>query len=330
MEMCEVKVLKEKFYDKLVQLVSEECIQKDELLAKYTTFRIGGPADYVVTIRDEKILGKVILLCKEYDIPYYMIGKGSNLLVSDSGYRGVILRLSNEVGAQKLNIMEETYQELLRRYELNPETTGLYRACGGMSLISFAMQVSKDGYTGFEFATGIPGSLGGAVAMNAGAYGGEIKQIILQATAVDSNGNVTVYQRDDLKMGYRTCIIQENGSIVTEAIFAFQKGDSNEIMAKVKDLATMRIQKQPLEYPSAGSTFKRPEGYFAGKLIMDAGLRGYQVGGAQVATKHCGFVVNTGNATAADVITLIHNVQNTVKEQFHVELQTEVKFLGEF
>lgn len=322
--------MREQFYDRLVQLVSEKCIQKDELLAKYTTFRIGGPADYVVTIRNEQILSQVIQLCKEFDIPYYMIGKGSNLLVSDAGYRGAILRMSNESGIHKLSKEDELGQRLLQEYHLNPETTGIYRACAGVSLIAFALQVCRDGYTGFEFASGIPGSLGGAVTMNAGAYGGEIEQVLLQATVVMQDGTIRVYQKDELQMGYRKCLIQENGSFVTEAIFAFQQGNPEEIMAKVKSLSEMRVQKQPLEYPSAGSTFKRPVGYFAGKLIMDAGLRGYQVGDAQVSEKHCGFVINKGHATAKNVLDLIGDVQRKVKEQFHVDLETEVKMLGEF
>lgn len=320
--------MREEFFNQLVELVSAECVQIDEIIAKYTTFKIGGPADYMVTVDGAEQLGKVILLCKKFQMPYYMIGKGSNLLVSDDGYRGVILRLANGKGIQRIEKSDPEFEEYVVRNGLNAEQTAVYRCQAGVSLIAFALEVSRAGYTGFEFATGIPGSLGGAVAMNAGAYGGEIQQVLLEATAVDANGVKKVYTNAELKMGYRRCVIQDNHSIVTEAVFAFEKGDPDRIMAKVKELGGMRTQKQPLEYPSAGSTFKRPEGYFAGKLIMDAGLRGYQVGDAQVAEKHCGFVINKGNATAKDVTELIHHVQATVKEKYGVELETEVKLLG--
>lgn len=322
--------MKEKFYNRLVELVSTECVQIDEALSKHTTFKIGGPADYFVTVEDAVTLSKVIRLCKEFEVPYYVLGKGSNLLVSDAGYRGVILNLANGKGIELLDETDEAYQRALKVYGKDLEHMAVYRCQAGVSLISFSLEVSRAGYTGFEFATGIPGSLGGAVTMNAGAYDGEMKLRIFEATAVDTDGQIKTYSKDELDMKYRSTIIQQNGSIVTDAVFVFEKGDKDAIMARVRELGALRSQKQPLEYPSAGSTFKRPVGYFAGKLIMDSGLRGFQVGGAQISEKHCGFVINKGNATAKDVIDLIHHVQKTIYENYNVKIETEVKFLGEF
>ena len=322
--------MKEKFYNRLVELVSTECVQIDEALSKHTTFKIGGPADYFVTVEDAVTLSKVIRLCKEFEVPYYVLGKGSNLLVSDAGYRGVILNLANGKGIELLDETDEAYQRAMKVYGKDLEHMAVYRCQAGVSLISFSLEVSRAGYTGFEFATGIPGSLGGAVTMNAGAYDGEMKLRIFEATAVDTDGQIKTYSKDELDMKYRSTIIQQNGSIVTDAVFVFEKGDKDAIMARVRELGALRSQKQPLEYPSAGSTFKRPVGYFAGKLIMDSGLRGFQVGGAQISEKHCGFVINKGNATAKDVIDLIHHVQKTIYENYNVKIETEVKFLGEF
>lgn len=318
------------FYNRLLEIVSAKCVQKDAPLSKYTTFRIGGNADYFVTIRSAEQLAETLELCKEYNIPYYMIGKGSNLLVSDAGYRGVILRMETNTNIQRVEETQEVYQRAQKLYGDVSKELAVYRCNAGAGLIPFAMEVSRAGYTGFEYATGIPGSLGGAIVMNAGAYGGEIKDNIVEATIVEQDGKKKVYQKDELKLGYRTSILQTNGGIVTEAVFAFQKGEEESIMSRVKELSEQRKTKQPLEFPSAGSTFKRPEGYFAGKLIMDAGLRGFQVGGAKVSEKHCGFVINAGNATAKDVIELIHEVQRIIQEKFNVKLETEVKFLGEF
>ena len=323
--------MKEKFYNKLVELVSADCVQIDENLAKYTTFKIGGPADYLVTVQDVKTLSNVILLCNEFKMPYFMLGKGSNLLVSDHGYRGTVIRLASGQGFEQLSTTDEKTQQIISQYGYDVNEVAIYRCQAGVSLIAFAMDVCRAGFTGFEFATGIPGSLGGAVAMNAGAYGGEMSQVIVEATAVDLDGNLKVYSKEELQMGYRRSIIQESHSIVTEAVFVFHKGQAEEIMAKVKELSSLRIQKQPLEYPSAGSTFKRPgEQCYVGKMVMDAGLRGYQIGGAKVSEKHCGFVVNAGGATAADVMALVKHIQEVIKVQYDKELEMEVKLLGDF
>lgn len=330
MYICGVLELKEKFYNRLVELVSTECVQIEEALSKHTTFKIGGPADYFVTVEDATTLSKVIRLCKEFEQPYYVLGKGSNLLVSDTGYRGVILHLANGKGIELLDETDEAYQRAMKVYGNELEHMAVYRCQAGVSLIEFSLEVSKAGYTGFEFATGIPGSLGGAVTMNAGAYDGEMQLRIFEATAVDSDGQIKLYSKEELDMKYRSSIIQQNGSVVTEAVFVFEQGDKDTIMARVRELGALRAQKQPLEYPSAGSTFKRPTGYYAGKLIMDSGLRGFQLGGAQISEKHCGFVINKEGATAQDVIDLIHYVQKTIYEKFNVKIETEVKFLGDF
>ena len=323
--------LNEKFYKELVDIVTSACVKTNELLNRYTTFRIGGPTDYLVTIESAKILSQVVTLCKYHEVPYEVIGKGSNLLVSDQGYRGAILKLQATT-SKELEVLDKKdpqYQSLLANVELSDDVD-LIRVGAGNSLISFGMEVAKSGYTGFEFATGVPGTVGGAVTMNAGAYGQEIKDTLLCATLVDTEGNIFTLSNEELKLGYRSSIVQDKKYMVVDAVFAFPRGEKEEIMALVTDLSKRRQEKQPLEYPSAGSTFKRPTGFFAGKLIQDAGLRGYQVGGAQVSEKHCGFVINKDGATAQDVCRLIQDVQRIVQEKFDVKLETEVKFLGEF
>ena len=254
---------------------------------------------------------KIIAVCKEKNVPYFILGNGSNLLVSDKGYQGVVVQLYRNFG------------------QIRVEDSQIHAQAGAL-LSGIAAAAREASLTGFEFAGGIPGTLGGAVVMNAGAYGGEMKDVLKEVTVLTPEGGVLTLQADELHMGYRTSVIKEAGYIVLEAVISLEKGDQEEIRSRMQELAGMRTSKQPLSYPSAGSTFKRPEGYFAGKLIMDSGLRGYQVGGAQVSEKHCGFVINTGNATAKDVTTLMSDVQRIVMEKFGVKLEPEVKFLGEF
>ena len=280
-------------------------------MGKHTTFRIGGPADLFVAPENTDEIKKLIAICKEEEVPYFILGNGSNLLVSDKGYRGVIIQLYRSFG-----------QITLKENEIHAQA--------GALLSGIAAMAREASLTGFEFAGGIPGTLGGAVVMNAGAYGGEMKDVLKEVTVLTPEGEVVTLQARELQMGYRTSIIKESGYIVLEAVISLKKGDQDEIKGRMQELAGMRSSKQPLSYPSAGSTFKRPEGYFAGKLIMDSGLRGYQVGGAQVSEKHCGFVINTGHATANDVTTLMADVQRIVMEKFGVKLEPEVKFLGEF
>ena len=277
----------------------------------HTTFRVGGPADYFVMPESSGEVQQVISLCREEKMPYYVIGNGSNLLVSDEGYRGVILQI---------------YRTMSR---IEAEGT-LISAQAGALLSAIAAKAYENSLTGFEFAAGIPGTIGGASVMNAGAYGGEMKDVIRSVTVLYQDGKIRKIEREDLEMGYRTSIISKEGYITLEAEIELSEGKPEEIKALMDDLRTRRVTKQPLEYPSAGSTFKRPEGYFAGKLIQDTGLAGFQVGGAQVSEKHCGFVINKENATAADIDSLMRQVSEKVKEKFGVTLEPEVKRLGVF
>jgi len=292
-------------------LLGEEKVRISEPMNRHTTFRIGGPADYFLLPSTAEEVKKILEICKEKELPYFILGNGSNLLVSDEGYCGVIIQLYRNYGG------------------ITVEGTNI-RAGAGALLSQIASAAKNASLTGFEFAGGIPGTLGGAVVMNAGAYGGEMKNVLKEVTVMTEQGEIMTIPAEKLEMGYRTSLVKKAGYLVLEAVISLKAGDVEEIKAIMKDLTEKRVSKQPLEYPSAGSTFKRPEGYFAGKLIMDAGLRGYQVGGAQVSEKHCGFVINKGNATAADVCGLMKDVQEKVQEQFGVTLEPEVKFLGEF
>ncbi|WFR56773.1 UDP-N-acetylmuramate dehydrogenase [Anaerocolumna sp. AGMB13025] len=305
--------MKEAFYQKLKTVLKDNQILIEEPLAKHTTFEIGGPAWFLTLPESVSQITETIKLCRAQDMPFYIMGNGSNLLVSDKGYQGTIIKLGKDFS--EVTFEEESYT---------------VRAQAGVLLSKLASQIAEHSLTGFEFAAGIPGTLGGAVTMNAGAYDGEIKMTILEALAADQEGNILRFTKDELKMGYRTTVIQEKNYIVLEALFGFEPGNKEEIREKINELNARRRDKQPLEYPSAGSTFKRPAGYYAGKLIMDSGLRGYQVGNAQVSEKHCGFVINKGGATALEVRTLISDVIEIVNHKFGVVLEPEVKLLGEF
>ena len=282
-----------------------------EPMKNHTTFRIGGPADALALPKTPEEVAEVVRFCLEHAQPYYVLGNGSNLLVSDEGYRGLVLQLYRNFNDIQVNGETITVQS-------------------GAMLAAVARTAYQTGLTGLEFASGIPGTIGGAVVMNAGAYGGEMKNVLKEVTVLTKEGEVLVIPAKALELGYRTSVIPKNGWIVLGAVLQLKKGDQEQILARMEELKEQRITKQPLDLPSAGSTFKRPEGYFAGKLIMDAGLRGFTVGGAQVSEKHCGFVVNRGNATAADVWELICEVKRRVKEMTGVELEPEVKLLGDF
>ena len=297
--------------NKFCACLGSDNVYRNEPMKRHTTFRIGGPADYYLCPHSAKEIQKVVEICREEKLPYFILGNGSNLLVSDQGYRGVVIQLWKNVS------------------DIRVEGC-LIHAKAGASLAKIAAEALEEGLTGMEFAAGIPGTLGGAVVMNAGAYGGEMKDILKEVLVMDQQGRIFTLEKKDLKLGYRTSAVKEKGYIVLAAVLGLRPGDREEIRKLMEDLKQKRVEKQPLDLPSAGSTFKRPEGYFAGKLIMDAGLRGFSVGGAQVSEKHCGFVVNTGGASASDVLTLIREVQKRVREKFGVELETEVKFLGEF
>lgn len=288
-----------------------EGVRCGEPMREHTTFRIGGEADYFLMPETPDELRRLIAACRETETPYFIMGNGSDLLVSDSGYRGAVIQICrNMSGIRVLGEMIE--------------------AEAGALLSAVAAKALTESLAGFEFAGGIPGTLGGAVFMNAGAYGGEMKDVITKVRVLDDAGNEKEIPFSELDFGYRRSVIREKGYIVLSASVALKHGDRDAIRAVSEDLRTRRQTRQPLELPSAGSTFKRPEGYFAGKLIMDAGLSGARVGGAMVSEKHCGFIVNTGNATAADVRSLICRVQDTVYEKEHVRLEPEVRFLGDF
>lgn len=282
----------------------------DEPMKKHTSFKIGGPADFFVRPADKEELKKVIQICKVQNIPYYIIGNGSNLLVRDKGFRGVIIQIYDNMAEAKI------------------EGTTVY-AQAGILLSRLSKMILAESLTGFEFAHGIPGTLGGAVYMNAGAYGGEIKDVVRYSTVIDQEGNIFKMDKEALQLDYRMSEVQKRGYIVLDACLDLAKGNYDDIKGAIDELTFKRTSKQPLDLPSAGSTFKRPTGYFAGKLIMDAGLRGHKIGGAQVSEKHCGFVVNAGNATAEDVLHLIQFIQTKVKEQFGVDMEPEVRIIGE-
>lgn len=297
--------------ERLKQAVGAGIFLTDEPMSRHTTFRTGGPADIYIEPSGVEELKQVLDICREENVAYTIIGNGSNLLVGDGGYRGVLISF----GKPFAQVTIEGAQ---------------VRTGAGALLSAVAKQVLNASLTGFEFAAGIPGTIGGAVVMNAGAYGGELCQVLREATVLTPEGEVKTLPAEELELGYRSSCVQKNGYIVLEAVLQLQLGNADDIRAVMDDLASKRREKQPLEYPSAGSTFKRPEGHFAGRLIQDAGLRGFRVGGAQVSEKHCGFVINRDHATSADILSLCRQVQEKVKAQSGVELELEVKLLGEF
>lgn len=302
--------MNQNFYDKLNNVIAKDSILTDEPMSRHTTFRVGGPADFFVTPKAKEEVRDVIRICKEAGMPYYIIGNGSNLLVSDAGYRGVIVQIYKEMNEVKVE-------------------GDLVKAQAGALLSGIAAKALGAELSGFEFASGIPGTIGGACVMNAGAYGGEMKDVLESVTVLTGEGKIIELGRNELELGYRTSVIAKKGYIVLGAVLKLERGDGEKIKTYMDELKEKRVTKQPLEYPSAGSTFKRPEGYFAGKLIEDAGLRGFQVGGAQVSEKHCGFVINRDHATAADIMELMRQVQIRVQENSGVNLEPEVKRLGD-
>lgn len=302
--------MNDQFLTELQNVMGGSGIFMEEPMKKHTTFRVGGPADVLVQ-PDETALAAILALCRQYHVSYSFIGNGSNLLVGDKGIRGVVIEMTDPMGNIEVDGTKITAQ-------------------AGAMLSKIANTAASNGLGGMEFAAGIPGSVGGAVVMNAGAYGGEMKDIIEKVYVLDENGAQLELDRGALDLGYRHSCIPEKKYIVTKVVLELVPRNEAEIRSEMKELNEKRAEKQPLQYPSAGSTFKRPEGYFAGKLIMDAGLRGYQVGGAQVSEKHCGFVINKGDATAADICQLMRDVSDKVQAQFGVVLEPEVKMIGEF
>ena len=315
------------FVKSVTEQLPQLSLMQDEPMKKHTTFRIGGPADYYAE-PDVSQISKLIEIAKACDMPVAVIGNGSNLLVGDKGIRGLVIGIGK--GLSAIEVTEAVAQQSTAQDFTAQGNGRIITAGAGAILAAVAAKAAEASLSGLEFASGIPGSVGGAVVMNAGAYGGEIKDVLIDATVLTAEGELKTVTRDELDLSYRHSIVPEKSYIVLSARFMLTPKPKDEIKAYMAELRAKRVEKQPLEYPSAGSTFKRPEGYFAGKLIMDAGLRGYSVGDAQVSGKHCGFVVNKGEATAADVLTLIKDVQETVLKQFGVKLEPEVKMIGEF
>lgn len=334
--------------DRLAEIFGKENVLKDEPMSRHTTFRIGGAADFFVKVQTISQLQEAVRYLKKEQIPFYIVGNGSNLLVRDEGVRGVVLQLGERFSGYEF--LHETPGSVAQSGTAQKDTAAvsgagqtaqipagtavdknqivMVRAKAGSLLGRLGKEFAEYSLSGFEFASGIPGTLGGAVYMNAGAYGGEIKDILVRATLMDMDGSLFEFTNQQMQFGYRKSIAAEKNYIVLEADLALHVSSKEEVLAKMAELSAQRRLKQPLEYPSAGSTFKRPEGYFAGKLISDAGLKGFSVGGAQVSEKHAGFVINTGNATAADVIALTDAVRDKVFEKYGVKLELEIKQLG--
>ena len=299
------------FLNEIEAFAGEGALIRDELLRNHTTFRVGGKADAFLSVSNEEQLQKAVLLCKEYKVPFLILGNGSNLLVSDAGYRGMVILVGKDMADICVDGSRIT-------------------AAAGATLASVAQTAARHCLGGMEFASGIPGTIGGAIVMNAGAYDGEMKMVVDEVRVLTQDGEVLTLSNEELEFGYRTSRVKKEKLIVLSVTLLLQHQEKELIVDKMNDFAARRREKQPLEFPSAGSTFKRPEGMFAGKLIMDAGLRGYTVGDAQVSEKHCGFVINKGNATAKEISRLILDVQEKVKESFGVSLETEVIFIGDF
>jgi len=304
-------LISEAMLETLQSIVPGENIHLKESMALHTTFRVGGPAECLIEIENATQLEKVQKYLGLVECPFVVIGNGSNLLVSDKGYKGVVLQIGKKMSQVTV-------------------AGNVVKAQAGALMSQVAAVAMQHGLTGLEFASGIPGTVGGGVVMNAGAYGGELAQVVVEVCVMDRNGEILVLDNETMEFGYRKSTIRKKPFVVTEVTFKLEPGDKDAIKAKIDELTVARREKQPLEFPSAGSTFKRPEGHFAGALIMDAGLRGFRIGGAMVSEKHCGFVINTGDATAADIVAVIREIQRQVKEQFNVDLETEVVFLGEF
>lgn len=302
--------MNQEFLSKCREVLSKEQIRLKEPMSLHTTFKVGGEATYFFLPRKVEEIKAILLLCETFEVPYYVIGNGSNLLVSDRGFEGAILSLMefNEIEVRGKKIVAQA----------------------GALLSKVAKVALRASLTGFEFAEGIPGTIGGACVMNAGAYGGELKDVLESATVLTKEGEILTLNQEEMEMGYRTTVVAKKGYVALEVVLNLESGNIRDIEEVMEDLKERRTTKQPLEFPSAGSTFKRPEGYFAGKLIQDSGLQGYSYGGAQVSQKHCGFIINYNQATAKEVYTLICQVSDRVYETFGVRLEPEVKRLGEF
>ena len=297
--------------EEIKKMLPSDIIFENEPMKKHTTFSVGGEAKLYICIKEISQLQQLMSYLTGNKIPYFIIGNGSNLLVSDNGYNGVIIEIGNAFSG----VLVENNR---------------IRAKAGTLLSKVSNYAMKEALSGIEFASGIPGTIGGAVVMNAGAYDGEMKQVVKEVTLLCPDGKIITLSNDEMKFGYRFSVIKENPYVVLEVVLELDKKEQEEIKKKMEDFSNRRREKQPLEYPSAGSTFKRPKGYYAGKLIMDSDLRGFKIGGAQVSEKHCGFIINKDNAVAKDIYLLVKEVQRRVKETSGVMLEPEIIFLGEF
>ena len=295
-------------YKDLVSLAGKDAVLTDAPMKDYVSMKTGGPADYLIEPEDYETIARLLAYFREKGTPYLIIGKGSNLIPPDEGIRGVVVRLSDRLSKIEVNETRLTAQS-------------------GAALSETAEKALEAGLTGLEFASGIPGTVGGAAAMNAGAYGGEMRDVILETLSINPMGELVRLKGDEHRFGYRKSRIQDEKLTVLSVIMGLKAGDKSAIRHTMDDLNGRRRDKQPLEYPSAGSVFKRPEGYYAGKLIEDCGLKGFALGGAMVSEKHSGFIVNTGSATTADIKALICHIQRTVFEKTGVSLETEVKII---
>lgn len=301
---------KELIYNDLLKIIDKENLKIDEPMKKHISFKVGGPADILVRPQTEEQLSQLLKYINKNSIPYLIIGNGSNLLVKDGGIRGIVIEFGDN----------------FNNFEIEGNTI---KAQAGTLLAVIGKAALRESLTGFECISGIPGSLGGALAMNAGAYGGEIKSVVKSVRVMNPKGEILEFTNEEMKFEYRKSILTNSDYIVLSAVLELKKGNYNEIKEFMADLTNRRTSKQPLNFPSAGSTFKRPEGYFAGKLIDDCGLRGLTLRGAQVSEKHCGFVINIGEATAKDILDLMYIVKSTVLNKFGIMLEEEVKILGE-
>lgn len=301
------------FYEKLLEVSESSHVKTEEKMSRHTTFRAGGPAAYYISPAGEQELKDIIRLCRSEAVPYCILGNGSNVLVGDGGFDGVVISMTAGFSGCHADC-----------------ESGTVTAGAGVSLARIGKAALEAGLTGFEFAAGIPGTAGGAIVMNAGAYGSEMKDIVESVRVMTPEGETLELTLSQLELGYRTSCIPANRYIVLEVRYRLKPGDQEAIKACMDDLASRRKSRQPLEFPSAGSTFKRPAGNFAGKLIEEAGLSGCRVGGAEVSEKHCGFVINRDHATASDIMTLCEEVKRRVREHSGVELEMEVKTLGKF
>jgi len=295
---------------KLAQIIAKENIRINELMSKHTSFKIGGTADILVTPGNIDELQQTLKFCNQERIPFFIFGMGSNILVTDNGFRGVAIKLGKNFKDMTLNENQ-------------------IEAKAGIRLSELARRAAQNSLSGLEFAEGIPGSLGGAIVMNAGAYGGEIKDVVKKVSVMNYQGEIKELNNTELDFGYRTSILQKSDYIVIGALLELSHDNREDILERMQNYARRRREKQPLDLPSAGSTFKRPPGFYVGTIIEEMGLKGYKIGGAQISDKHAGFIVNTGNATAKDVLNLIAFIQENAKKVYNIDLEPEIKIIGE-